>query len=257
MNFWTRDEYKKFIELAKSELKYYQAFQILYWCGLRGGELLALTHADIDTGAKTITINKSYQRIHGEDVITDPKTKKSNRVVTMPDKLASELAEYKEMFYQAEPTDRLFPFFKSRLYPIMSRYAVAANVKRIRIHDLRHSHVSLLIDMGVLARGDSGARRSRKHRNHVSLRAYVSVEAIGNGVKTERGDVVREFSFSADYPCMMSRYSATLVNPVVDCSNAGFMKLPSALRRSPRHFLPAGEKCHKKYDTLKECSYPA
>lgn len=56
---------------------------------------------------------------------------------------------------------------------------------------------------------------------------------------------------------MVSRYSAVLINLVVDCSNAGFIELPLALRRSPRHFLPAGEKCHSGYDTLKECSYPA
>jgi integrase len=148
MNFWTRTEYLKFIEQAKDESKYYHAFQVLYWCGLRVGELLALTHADIDTDAKTVTINKSYQRLHGEDVVTDPKTKKSNRVVTMPDKLATELVEYKAMFYDPDPSDRLFPFLKDRLYGVMDKCAAAAGVKRIRIHDLRHSHVSLLIDMG-------------------------------------------------------------------------------------------------------------
>jgi integrase len=100
-------------------------------------ELLALTFADVDTDAKTITINKSYQRIHGKDVITDPKTKKSNRVVSMPDTLAVELAAYKALFFKPDPGDRLFPFYRDRFYPVLTKCADKAGVKWIRIHDFR------------------------------------------------------------------------------------------------------------------------
>lgn len=51
---------------------------MLYWTGIRVGELLALTAGDLDFENNMLTINKSYQRLHGEDVITPPKTKKSN-----------------------------------------------------------------------------------------------------------------------------------------------------------------------------------
>jgi len=70
MNFWTKDEYMTFIA-AVDDVKCYYAFEILYWCGLRIGELLALTFADVDTEARAITINKSYQRLRGQDVVTD------------------------------------------------------------------------------------------------------------------------------------------------------------------------------------------
>ena len=60
------------------------AFEILYWCGLRLGEMLALTPEDFNLEENTLRINKSYQRLKGEDVITDPKTQKSNRVIIMP-----------------------------------------------------------------------------------------------------------------------------------------------------------------------------
>ena len=46
---------------------------------LTKAELLALTAADFNFDKETVTINKSYQRLRGEDVITSPKTKKSNR----------------------------------------------------------------------------------------------------------------------------------------------------------------------------------
>jgi len=66
---------------------------MLYWCGIREGELLALTAKDFNFKAKTVTINKSYQRIKGRDVITPPKMPKSNRTITMPQILCDEMQE--------------------------------------------------------------------------------------------------------------------------------------------------------------------
>ena len=71
----------------------YYAFEMLYWCGIREGELLALTPADFDFDAGTVSITKSYQRLKGQDVITTPKTKKSNRVIQMPDFLIDEMRD--------------------------------------------------------------------------------------------------------------------------------------------------------------------
>ena len=129
----------------------YYAFEILYWCGLRVGELLALTSNDIDLDKGTITVNKSYQRLKGKDLITSPKTAKSNRVVKIPRFLCDELGDYIKMQYSLKPTDRLFEVTKSYLHREMDRGSKAAGVKRIRVHDLRHSHVSLLIEMGFSA----------------------------------------------------------------------------------------------------------
>ena len=72
MQFWTKPEYLKFAEAIMDKPISYYAFEILYWCGLRLGELLALTSADLDFEKQTIRINKSYQRIKQRDVITDP-----------------------------------------------------------------------------------------------------------------------------------------------------------------------------------------
>ena len=151
MLFWTKEEYLKFIEKVKDKPYSYQAFQILYWCGLRVGELLALTPQDIDFDNKVIRITKSYQRLEGKDVVTDPKTPKSKRNVSMPDFLCEELKEYLGRLYGLLPTDRIFHLTKSFLHHEMTRGAGKAGVKRIRIHDLRHSHVSLLISMGFSA----------------------------------------------------------------------------------------------------------
>lgn len=151
MHFWTLEEYKKFSETMMDKTISFYEFEMLYWCGIREGELLALTPKDIDFKAETVTISKSYQRLKGKDVITTPKTKKSNRTIKMPKFLCEEMREYINMFYTAGEDDRIFPVSKSYLHHKMDRGSEEAGVRRIRIYDLRHSHVSLLIEMGFTA----------------------------------------------------------------------------------------------------------
>ena len=151
MLFWTKEEYTKFAEVMMDKPISYYAFEMLYWCGIREGELLALTPADFNFERGTVSINKSYQRLKGQDVITSPKTKKSNRTIKMPKFLCEEMKEYLGMLYGLKKKDRIFTVTKSYLHHEMDRGAKAAGVKRIRIHDLRHSHISLLIDMGFSA----------------------------------------------------------------------------------------------------------
>lgn len=148
---WTKEEYLRFAEVMMEEPVFYYAFEMLYWCGIREGELLALTPADFNFKKKTVSITKSYQRIKGRDVITDPKTRKSIRVVSMPTFLVEEIREYIDSLYGVKPDDRIFPITKSTLTKAMERGSKAAGVQRIRIHDLRHSHISLLISMGFTA----------------------------------------------------------------------------------------------------------
>ena len=89
------------------------AFLLLYWTGMRIGELLALTYNDIDLEKRTISINKSYQRLDGKDIITPPKTPKSKRIVTIPPFLAEELREYMSHLYGIMVEERMFRFTKS------------------------------------------------------------------------------------------------------------------------------------------------
>ena len=141
MLFWTKEEYLKFIDAMMDKPMLYYAFEILYWCGIREGELLALTPADFDFEKKTLRINKSYQRLQGKDVITTPKTKKSNRVIQMPDFLCDEMQDYFKQLYGLEPDSRIFPLTKHTLKRGMEFGCKASGVKVIRIHDLRHPYV--------------------------------------------------------------------------------------------------------------------
>lgn len=143
MLFWTKEEYLRFADVMMDKPVSYYAFEMLYWSGMRLGELLALIPSDFDFQNSTVTINKSYQRLHGEDVITTPKTKRSNRTIKMSEFLAEEMQEYIKMQYEIEPTDRLFPISKSYLHREMERGCKETGLQKIRIHDLRHPYVKL------------------------------------------------------------------------------------------------------------------
>lgn len=151
MLFWTTEEYERFADVMMDKPISYYAFEVLYWCGLRLGELLALTPDDFDFEKNTITINKSYQRIMGRDVITPPKTPKSNRTISITTRLSEEMQNCIKSMYGIKKHERIFTISKSYLHHEMNRGAKEAGVKRIRVHDLRHSHISLLIDLGFSA----------------------------------------------------------------------------------------------------------
>ena len=131
---------------------------------LTKAELLALTPADFNFEKQTVTISKTFHRSKGRDIITSPKTKKSNRTIKMPPFLCEEMQEYIKMLYDIKPDERLFTVTKSYLNHEMERGAKQAGVKKIRVHDIRHSAVSLLINMGfsVLAIGERMGHEAEK-----------------------------------------------------------------------------------------------
>lgn len=146
MDFWTGEEFRKFIDSVMNKRLSYMAFMILYWTGMRLGELLALNPKDLEK--RTISITKSYQRLGKKDVITPPKTSKSKRVITIPEFLAADIKDYMDSLYDLQEDDRLFPITKYYLEHEMQRGIKESGVKRIRVHDLRHSHASMLIELG-------------------------------------------------------------------------------------------------------------
>lgn len=146
MSIWTQEQYEKFSSIIqKSSLKL--AFDILFYTGIRSGELLALTPADI-LPSKRINISKSYTKINGEELFLEPKTPKAKRSISIPDFLYDDIQGYIAKLYGIEKRDRIFYFTKSGLDKEMKRAAKKAGLPPIRVHDLRHSHASMLIELG-------------------------------------------------------------------------------------------------------------
>lgn len=112
---------------------------------------MALTVGDVDYEGKTLNVDKSYQRFDGRDVITPPKTPKGKRRISIPEFLVDELKDYIDTMYDPKPINRLFPVTKSYFSNEMKRGSTNAGVKRITIHNLRHSHCALLFELGFSA----------------------------------------------------------------------------------------------------------
>lgn len=149
LNFWTTGEYQKFIQTMEQGSRYYLIFEMLFWTGCRIGELLALTKEDINFDSNQISITKTYYRTNRQDVITEPKTKQSVRVVEIPEFLKQEIKDFIDGHYGMPEHERLFPIVPEAVQHKMKRQIEKAGVKNIRVHDLRHSHVAYLIHKGI------------------------------------------------------------------------------------------------------------
>lgn len=146
MNIWTQTQYEQFSSvIQKSSMKL--AFDILFYTGMRSGELLALTPADI-LSTKRIDINKNYAKVKGEELFLQPKTPKAKRCISIPDFLYEDIHKYVSKLYEIENGDRIFYFTKSALEKEIKSSAKKAGLPPIRVHDLRHSHASMLIELG-------------------------------------------------------------------------------------------------------------
>lgn len=142
--FWTLEEYTKFSKAIQEKPEFYYAFQVFFWCGLRLGELQALTKADVDLENMTLRVSNSFTK--KEQANGKTKTPNSKRTVHMPKELNEELAEYLDSLYGIKESNRLFEISKSAFHKAMTEYSKKAGVKRITIHGLRHSHISLLMN---------------------------------------------------------------------------------------------------------------
>jgi integrase len=149
IDFWTLEEYRKFIPSIADKPRAKVGIDVLYWSGLRIGELLALTPADYLKDKMALRVNKTWQVVDGQEVIGPPKTAAGNREVPIPAFIGKEIEEYMGMLYECPEDERIFLYAtKSFFAKEIARGCKATGVKKIRVHDIRHSHVSLLINLG-------------------------------------------------------------------------------------------------------------
>ena len=127
----------------------YVLFEILFWTGMRIGELLALLKSDVNFQENKISISKTYYRTGGKDVITTPKTEQSVRTIDIPEFLTQEIKAYCDKLYEFPDSERLFPIVCEAVQHKMVRHIHESGVKRIRVHDLRHSACAYLAHQGV------------------------------------------------------------------------------------------------------------
>lgn len=146
MRIWTPTQYNQFIQ-HENKPAGKLAFDVLYYTGIRTTELLGLLPKDIFPDMR-MSINKNYAKVDGVRMFTDTKTPKSKRIIALPEFLYNDLQTYMSKLYGLEENDRIFYFEEHWLQIEIKRVSKLANMEPIRVHDLRHSHASLLIEMG-------------------------------------------------------------------------------------------------------------
>lgn len=149
IDFWTFDEYQRFIQEMKDDPVYFPLFETLYYTGMREGELLALSKDMIDFDNNVIHIRKTFFRRYKVDHITEPKTENSIRDIVIPQFLADELKEYISHCYRFADDERIFKMTAEAVQHKMKNAIKRLGLKMIRVHSLRHSHVAFLINRGV------------------------------------------------------------------------------------------------------------
>lgn len=149
IDFWTQEEYKAFSDSIKHNIELFTAFEILFYTGMRKGELLALTLGDIDFENRKISINKTLAYVNGVYITQPPKTTKSMRIISVPGFLLEEIKAYTSRIYGIQEENRLFHRSRVWLGEAITYNHEKAGVKPIRVHDLRHSHASMLINLGA------------------------------------------------------------------------------------------------------------
>lgn len=175
MQFWTLAQYRTFIRQFDDQPRIFLAFELLYWCGIRVGELLALTPEDIDEKKHLLKITKTYVRHDHRDIISAPKTENSVRNVAMPDFLFQEVMDYIHTT-DLKSNERMIPRSVDFLKYHLKRGCISSGVPQIRIHDIRHSHVSLLINQGFTA----AAIAERVGHKHISTTMNVYAHLFPN-----------------------------------------------------------------------------
>ena len=145
MTIWSREQFEHMLSF-ESRSSFAIAFKILFWTGIREGELLALTPADFLDNPQVMVINKNFAVVKGKELILTPKNHWSIRNVPLHRQLYEDIQEYIASML-IEPNERIFYFQKSGLLSEFRRATKKAGMDPIRIHDLRHSHASMLIHM--------------------------------------------------------------------------------------------------------------
>ena len=156
MDFYEPEEFFKFISVV-DDLRYKCFFELLYYCGLRRSEARGLQWKHIDFKNKLLTVsqqvlNPSNSNASTEWYISSTKTEASNRTIPVPTTLLNDLAELKktnEKFSKFKQTWFVLgddiPMATGRMYFYRDKYAEKAGIRRIRLHDFRHSCASALI----------------------------------------------------------------------------------------------------------------
>lgn len=139
---WSTDDFINFISELKNDLMYKTIFTLLWTTGMRIGELLGLRYSDFDFTNNTVNISRNYQNKKTQTT----KTTSSVRTINVSQVTMNLIKEYHDKSKYVDDKKRLFLTDKVNITKVKDRVCSKTNVKRIRLHDIRHSFITLQIE---------------------------------------------------------------------------------------------------------------
>ncbi|MDI9261270.1 site-specific integrase [Alicyclobacillus sendaiensis] len=159
---WDIEHVNRFLLAARND-RYYIAFLLAITTGMRKGEILGLRWIDIDFASKLITVRQNLSFVHGQIYFLEPKTARGRRAVALSDPIIEALKRHREiqdaerhragvlyedhgLVVQTELGHPVTPRALDRSWYSLLKQC---DVPKIRFHDLRHTHATLLLKQGV------------------------------------------------------------------------------------------------------------
>lgn len=181
INFFTIDEFNKFILYIDNEI-YKQFFNFIFFTGARIGEAMALKFSDLNDGYISINKTISKECENGVRIVNSPKTHSSNRIIEIDFKLNLDLLALLEV-YQEKYNDFSYDYYifggikplsPTTITRIKNLACEKAKIKKIRLHDFRHSHATLLVKNNLMINEIS--RRLGHSNVSITLNTYVHTD---------------------------------------------------------------------------------
>ncbi|HGC9356635.1 TPA: tyrosine-type recombinase/integrase, partial [Streptococcus agalactiae] len=209
-NYWTVQELQEFLAIVLQEepYKHYALFRLLAYSGLRKGELYALKWADIDFQTETLSVDKSLGRLDGQAIEKGTKNDFSVRKIKLDSETISILQEWKSisqkekaqlavaplsieqdfLFTYCTRSGSIEPLHADYINNVLSRIIRKHGLKKISPHGFRHTHATLMIEIGV------DPVNTAKRLGHAS--SQMTLDTYSHSTTTGEDRSVKQF---ADY----------------------------------------------------------
>ena len=155
---WTAAELSMFLNAARGQ-RLYPALHLAAHTGMRRGEIVGLTWSDLSLAHSRLSVSRTLQNVGGRPVEFAPKTRTSRRTVELDQATLDELRRWRRQLGRDRlpcgPDDWMFCNTTGRflnpesISQLFDRIVRRGGLPRVRFHDLRHTHASLLVADGT------------------------------------------------------------------------------------------------------------
>lgn len=151
---WDPKQLRTFLDSVRGD-RFYPLWVVLATTGVRRGEALGLRWSDLDLQAGQIAIRQTIIEVAGQIAVSSPKTSRGRRVIALDEFTVDTLGEFKEAASPRDESQLIFhigeghPLQPTNVTRRFQKLAKEAGLPVIRLHDLRHTHATIALGLGI------------------------------------------------------------------------------------------------------------